>query len=334
MRILSASVSLFALSLALKACAAPDGAVADASSSATSARASSPIETFTSDAAGFDTHSHWIDTGREVVVFDAQFTPELAKQLIARIHEKTKSPIAYVVVTHPNPDKFNGAPAFQAIGAKVIASKATAAAIPGVHAYKKGYFVNVAKSFTDATYPAQATIDVTFEKDFTLPLQGSTQIQLHELAHRGVSSTQTVAITKDALVVGDLVHHEAHAWLEGGIVDGKPAPDLVSWKAALDELTTLAKSSDAKVYGGRGEVANVSDAVRAQKAYLDGMESLIAKYVAELGPKKSELAGADAGKHYEEIAARAAATFPGYAYPYLVEYGAYGLIGQIAAASK
>ena len=334
MRILTASVSLFALSLALQACAAPEATVADASSSATSARASSTVETFTSDTAGFDTHSHWIDTGREVVVFDAQFTPELAEQLIARIREKTKSPITWVVVTHPNPDKFNGAPAFQAIGAKVVASKATAAAIPGVHAYKKGYFVNVAKSFTDATYPAQATIDVTFEKDYTLPLAGSTQIKLHELAHRGVSSTQTVAITKDALLVGDLVHHDAHAWLEGGIVDGKPAPDLASWKAALDELGALAASPETKVYGGRGEVATVTDAVRAQKAYLDGMQSLISTYVAELGPKKSELSGPDAGTHYKAIATRAAAAFPTYAHPYLVEYGAYGLVGQIASASK
>ena len=30
------------------------------------------LATFTSDAAGFDTHSYWLDTGSEVVVFDAQ----------------------------------------------------------------------------------------------------------------------------------------------------------------------------------------------------------------------------------------------------------------------
>ena len=73
---------------------------------------------FTSDAAGFDTHSFWLDTGREVVVFDAQFTEELAGKLIAEIRSKTPHPIRFVVVTHPNPDKFNGAAAFQAIGAR------------------------------------------------------------------------------------------------------------------------------------------------------------------------------------------------------------------------
>ena len=40
--------------------------------------------TFTSDAAGFDTHSFWLDTGSEVVVFDAQFTEELVNQVAAR----------------------------------------------------------------------------------------------------------------------------------------------------------------------------------------------------------------------------------------------------------
>lgn len=329
MRTATLSIALLAFVLGTSACADPQVPTADSSASATS-NAARAVETFTSDAAGFDTHSYWIDTGREVVVFDAQFTTDLANEVIAQIREKTKSPIRYVVVTHPNPDKFNGAPAFQAIGAKVVASKSTAAAIPGVHAYKKGYFVNVAKSFTDATYPAQATIDTTFEKDLSLPLEGDTKVELHELAHRGVSSTQTVAIVRklDAVIVGDLVHHQAHAWLEGGIVDGKPAPDLESWKAALDELSGLEVGT---VYGGRGPSAKVEEAVRDEKAYLDAMNALVTKYVAELGPKKSELAGPEAGTHYKAIAARAARAFPGYAYPYLVEYGAYGLVSQVAA---
>jgi hypothetical protein len=55
--------------------------------------------TFTSDAAGFDSQSCWLDTGREVVVFDAQFTEELAGKLIAEIRGKTPHSIRFVVVT-------------------------------------------------------------------------------------------------------------------------------------------------------------------------------------------------------------------------------------------
>lgn len=286
------------------------------------------LGTFTSGAAGFDTHSFYLDTGKEVVVFDAQFTPDLAKELIAEIQKKTASPIKYVVVTHPNPDKFNGAPEFQKIGAKVVASEATAAAIPAVHAYKKYYFVNIAKTFTEESYPAEAKVDVTFAGDLELPLEAG-KVELHQLAASGVSTTQTVAWipAQKALVVGDLVHHGAHAWLEGGIVDGKATPDLASWKKALGELSEY---EGATVLGGRGESAPVGEAVKAQIEYLDGMEKLVKEYVDGLGDAKPELATEKAGEHYKKIAQLAAERFPEYDLSYMVEYGVYGLVNQIA----
>ncbi len=319
----------------LGACADAQAPTVASTSNITSpdAAGSAALETFTSDANAFDTHSFWVDTGREVVVFDAQFTPEWAKRLIDDIHAKTSSPIRWVVVTHPNPDKFNGASAFQAIGAKVIASKTTAKAIPGVHAYKKGYFVNVAKSFTDETYPAEAKIDVTFEGDYDLPLDSTTtKISLHELKHRGVSSTQTVAFIPrlSALVVGDLVHHNAHAWLEGGIVDGKPVPDLASWKLALGEIAT--KYDGATVFGGRGDAAKVDVAVKAEQAYLAKLNAIVTTYVRNLGKNASqELSGPNAGAHYKAIATAAAQAYPDYALAYMIEYGVYGLAMQAAA---
>lgn len=321
-------VTLAVLSLPFSAAACAD-APSTAPATSSTAIVPAPIRTFTSDAAAFDTHSFWVDTGREVVVFDAQFTPDLANKLIAEIRAKTESPIKFVVVTHPNPDKFNGAPAFQAVGAKIVASESTARAIPGVHAYKKGYFVNVAKSFSDATYPKEATVDITFHGDYELPLEGATKVKLHELAHRGVSSTQTVAFLprENALFVGDLVHVKAHAWLEGGIVDGKPVPDLPSWKAALDELSVY---EGATVYGGRGDCASASEAVAAEKAYLDQMGRLVTTYVAALPSAKTELSGPKAGDHYKAITTLATKAFPDYALPYMIEYGVYGLALQVA----
>lgn len=290
---------------------------------------SESITTFTSDAAGFDTHSFYYDTGKEVVVFDAQFTPELAKALIADIQKKTTSPIKYVVITHPNPDKFNGAAELQKIGAKVVASAATAAAIPAVHAYKKYYWVNVAKAFTEETYPAEASVDITFDGDLELTLEGGAAVELHELSSSGVSSTQTVAYvpSQKALFVGDLVHHGAHAWLEGGIVDGAPQPDLPAWKEALGELL---EHEGATVFGGRGESAPVADAVAAQTEYLDGMEQLVTDYVNGLGAQQSELSGEKAGEHYANIADLAAKRFPQHQLVYMVEYGVYGLVNQVA----
>jgi glyoxylase-like metal-dependent hydrolase (beta-lactamase superfamily II) len=288
-----------------------------------------PVGVYTSDASGFDTHSFFYDTGAEVIVFDAQFTEAEAEKVLSAIRAKTSNPIRYVVVTHPNPDKFNGVGVFQREGAKVVASESTAAAIPAVHAYKKYYWVQVAQAFTEQTYPAQATVDITFRGTYTLPLEGEAQVELTELRNPGVATTQTVAYLprRQALIVGDLVHYRAHAWLEGGIRDGKAAPDLAGWKAALEELKAW---PGATVYGGRGESAPVEQAVAEQRRYLEGMESLVLGYAAELGSRKAELCGAEAPGHYQVLQQRAASAFPDYALPYMVGYGVYGLVNQLA----
>lgn len=285
---------------------------------------------FTSDAAGFDTHSYYLATSSEVVVFDAQFTEAHAEALLAQIRSETDAPITKVVVTHPNPDKFNGAAVFQREGAEVIASSATAAAIAGVHAYKKYYFVDLTGMFTEETYPAEATVDTTFDGRLEVVLGSGATLELVELEHSGVSSTQTVAWIPGvgALLVGDLVHHGAHAWLEGGIVDGQPAPDLAQWRDALTELLTF---EGATVYGGRGESAPVAEAVSAQQAYLESMEALVSDYLSELEDPAAALASDAAPEHFAAITERASAAHPDRGLSYLVEFGVYGLAGHIAA---
>ena len=130
------------------------------------------------------------------------------------------------------------------------------------------------------------------------------------------------------LIVGDLVHHKAHAWLEGPVREGRPSPDLEAWKRALDEL--LAYGPDAVVYGGRGEAGPAAQGVAEQKRYLDAMRELVGGYVQELGAAKGELCAGDASAHYREIARRAGARFPDYALAYMIEYGVYGLAQQLA----
>jgi glyoxylase-like metal-dependent hydrolase (beta-lactamase superfamily II) len=283
----------------------------------------------TSDANGFDTHSFFYDTGAEVVVFDAQFTAAEAEKVLAVIRAKTSYPIRYLVITHPNPDKFNGAAVFQREGAMVAASEATAAAIPAAHAYKKYYWTQVAKAFTEETYPAQATVDVTFRSTYALPLEGGARVKLTELKHPGVAVTQTVAWVpgRKALIVGDLVHHKAHAWLEGGIREGRTVVDIAGWKSALDELSAW---PEATVYGGRGDSAPVAEAIAEQQRYLDGMVALVNHYAEELGSRKGELCGDAAAPHYTELQRRAAAAFPDYPLPYMVGYGVYGLVNHLA----
>ncbi len=285
------------------------------------------VHTWTSGAAGFDTHSHWVDTGAEVVVFDAQFTPALARELIADIQAETDSPIAAVVITHPNPDKFLGAPAFQELGAEVVASAATAAALAGVHAHKQAYFVG-AGMFTAESFPALPAVDRTFTGALTL--ETAVPVRLVELAQGGVTTTQTVGIVGDHLFAGDLTAGRAHAWLEGGIVDGAPAPDLAAWDASLVELGGLAPDT-AWLHPGRGEALPLATAVAEQRAYLATADAVVAEHVAQLDDPLAALMGPEAGAHMAAITAALASRYPEHTLAYLVSYGVYGLALDHAA---
>ena len=284
---------------------------------------------FKSGPEGFDTRTFFYEGESEVIAFDAQFTPALAEQAIKKLRAYTDKPISWLVITHPNPDKFNGASVFRAAGAKVISSAATAAAIPNVHSYKEYFFVQVAKMFNPGEYPQPVPVDQTFTGETSIVLRGGERIQLKELSHPGVSSTQTVAYigNSNTLIVGDLVHYKAHAWLEGGIVNGKPMPTIDGWISDLEELASL-YPQDAITLGGRGITTDLKSAVNAQTTYLQEAIKLVRGDLADLGSKAAEFNGPNAAAMYKDLAARFQAQFSDYTLSYMIEYGAYGLVQQ------
>jgi glyoxylase-like metal-dependent hydrolase (beta-lactamase superfamily II) len=285
------------------------------------------LSTFDSGETGFFTRTYFYDTGQEAVAFDAQFTPALAEAAIADFRTHSDSPLRALVLTHPNPDKFNGASAFQADGATVIASEATTNAMPDVHAYKQAYFVSTGM-FTEETYPAQAHVDESFSDTLTLHLGEGQTVELTQLGQPGVSSTQTVAYLSElnALIVGDLVHHKMHAWLEGGIIDGQATPAIEGWIADLRELETRYGALEPTVYGGRGEPAPLSEAVTAQIAYLTRADQIVSNYVAGLGDRATALDGAEASEHYAAIQREMERAYPDYAFPDMIGFSVYGLV--------
>lgn len=291
------------------------------------------LHVFTSDANGFNTHSVWYDDGQEVTVFDTQFTPQFAKLLIDDIRKETVSLITRVVITHPNPDKFNGLAAFHEIGAESIASEKTTADMPGVDEYKRHFLVNVAKIFNAEDYPALQTVDTTFSGEMKIVLKSGETISLFELP-AGISSTQTVAridATGD-LIVGDLIHSNTHAWLEGGIVNGQPVPEIDSWKAVLATLRTLGAGN---AYGGRGDFLPIGEAVDQQTAYLTRAVEIVDDYIESLGDQKSELSDTEKqAEHYAAIQARFVEVFPGYGQPELIGFSIYGLVQRRLAAAS
>ncbi|MBC7799572.1 MAG: MBL fold metallo-hydrolase [Gemmatimonadaceae bacterium] len=286
------------------------------------------LHVFTSDAPGFNTHSVWYDDGQEVTVVDAQFTLAAAQALLADIKQKSKSPVTRIVVTHPNSDKFNGLSVFHAEGAESIASEKTARDIPGADAYKRYFWINIAKAFTEETYPKVEPITATYSGEKVITLKSGETITLIELPHPGISTNQTVVRIDQSgdLIVGDLVHANNHAWLEGGIVEGKPVAAIDGWKADLAELPKLGRG---KVYGGRGDFLPVDEAVAQQTAYLDKADEIVERYVEALGDRASELSDSTKqAAHYAAIQAEFVRAFPDYAFPDLVGYSVYGLVQQ------
>ena len=169
-------------------------------------------------------------------------------------------------------------------------------------------------------------IKTTFKGKEVIKLKSGETINLIELPKPGISSTQTVVrIDKSGdLIVGDLAHTRHHTWLEGGIVDGKPTPDLAGWKADLKVLPTLGKG---KVYGGRGDFVPVKEAVAQEVAYLEKADQLVDGYLKALCPRVSELNDSEKkGAHFAAIQAEFVKAFPDYAFPDMVGYSVYGLV--------
>ncbi|HET9644034.1 MAG TPA: MBL fold metallo-hydrolase [Burkholderiaceae bacterium] len=284
---------------------------------------------FTSGDNGFDTHTFYYDDGQEVTVVDTQFVPELTKAMVEQIRKETKSPITRVIVTHPNPDKFNGLSYLHSIGAKSVGSAATARAMPEVHKYKKNFFVNAAKMFTESSYPQFENIQQTFTGKEVIKLKSGETLTLVELKNPGVTSDQVVVRIDSTgdLLVGDLISHNAHAWLEGAIVNGKPHTNLEQWRAALLELPPLSASKpQAKAYGGRGDFVTVKQAVDDQRKYLEQANSIVDSYIQSVADKRALVDPATASGHAEGITKKMSEAFPTYSAPYLVRYSVYGLI--------
>lgn len=290
---------------------------------------------FTSDDKGFDTHTFYYDDGHEVVIIDTQFVPALTQKMVEQIRRTTRSPISRVVVTHANPDKFNGLAWLHAQGVRSISSRAVADDIPAVHAYKTRFWVETMNAFKPTDYPKLDNVQETFEGQSTqIKLKSGETLSLFALKNPGVASHQVV-VRVDAtgdLIVGDLVHHKAHAWLEGGLKDDRPVPSIEGWMAALDELPKLSAGYEgAKIYGGRGEFARVQDAVNAQKAYLTGVDKVTRNYLASAqscsteddSPPKADARNTDLAQYIS-------AAFPEYKLSYMVRYSVYGLADELA----
>ena len=286
---------------------------------------------FKSDPSGFDTKTYFYVTDKEVVVIDAQLTPALAEESLFYLRKFTTKPITKLIITHPNPDKYNGASVFKKLGAEVISSQATADAIPEVHKFKKKYFVDVAKLFTNENYPTPIPVDVTFNTpEKKLTLKDNDTLILRTLRAPGVSTTQTVVYSPklNSLFVGDLIHYKTHAWLEGGILMGRATPSITGWIKNLQELLKTYPTNP-KVYGGRGNLATLKTAASEQIIYLTKALKITKELITKKRLTAKDLNTDKMKSFYVDLEAKFKKEFPNHSLLYLIQYGSYGVAEDI-----
>jgi glyoxylase-like metal-dependent hydrolase (beta-lactamase superfamily II) len=220
------------------------------------------VGVYTSPARTFTTASNWLVGPSGTLLIDTQFLPAeglLAARAAAAAGGKT---VSHALVLHPNPDKFNGTAALQAQGVAVFTSAQVAAAIPGVHQIRLGWFADDYKP----DYPALAAQPRVFGASTQLVNWGGLTLQLHTLGP-GCSAAHVVAQVNtkqgSAVFVGDLVNPNNHAWLELGRID--------DWLQRLAEIQALQPTH---VYPGRGQPGG-PELLAQQAAYLRFVQNLV-----------------------------------------------------------
>ncbi len=199
-----------------------------------------------------------------VMVLDAQATPIMARDVIAKIRTVTDKPIRHVVLTHYHAVRVLGASAYGA--ANVIASQDTYDLIVerGAEDYQSEFerfprLFQAVDSIPGLTWP-----NVVFRDALTLWL-GKTEVRLLQLG-RGHTKGDTVAWlpAEGVLFSGDLVEYGATPYTGDAY--------LTDWPATLDQIAALKPRA---LVPGRGNAlttpAAVADALSGTRAFVTKM---------------------------------------------------------------
>jgi glyoxylase-like metal-dependent hydrolase (beta-lactamase superfamily II) len=199
-----------------------------------------------------------------VMVIDAQATPSMADDVIARIAKITAKPVKYVLLTHYHAARTLGASAFK--GAEILASDATRHLI--VERGKQDMDSEISR-FPRLFRSVEAIPGLTWPT-MTFPDQASVWLGRREVriihVGRGHTAGDVVAIVPDAGVVfsGDLVEHKSACYCGDA--------HFIDWLATLDHLAELQASA---LVPGRGAALKTPETVK------DGI-SVTADFVSTL----------------------------------------------------
>ncbi len=186
-----------------------------------------------------------------VMVIDAQATPAIAGDLIARIAKVTDKPIKYVLLTHYHAVRALGASAFK--GAEILASDTTRGLI--TERGREDMESEVAR-FPRLFRGADAIPGLTWPT-FTFPDEisiwlGRREVRIMHIG-RGHTAGDLIAVVPDAGVVfaGDLVEYKSACYCGDA--------HFTDWSQTLDNLSEMQANA---LLPGRGAALSTPEMVR------------------------------------------------------------------------
>ena len=209
------------------------------------------------------------------MVVDAQATPLMAKDVIARVRTVTDKPIKYVLLSHYHAVRVLGASAFNA--SEILASEATRKLIiergEQDKASEIGRFPRLFRGLESV--PAGLTWPtLTFKDGITLWL-GKRRVDIVQIG-RGHTAGDTIAWVPDAGVMfsGDLVEYHSACYCGDA--------HFTDWPGTLDRIAAYKPKA---LVPGRGDALvgdkMVGDAISGTRAFLSTLYGTAQQAVAE-----------------------------------------------------
>ena len=186
-----------------------------------------------------------------VMVIDAQATPAMASELIARVAKVTDKPIKYVLLTHYHAVRVLGASAFK--GAEILASDTTRGLIAERGKQdmdsEVGRFPRLFRNLESV--PGLTWPTLTFPDQVSVWL-GRREVRIMHIG-RGHTAGDVVAVVPDAGVVfsGDLVEYKSACYCGDA--------HFTDWPSTLDNLAELQATA---LMPGRGAALTTPEMVK------------------------------------------------------------------------
>ena len=207
------------------------------------------IHTYIASPEGFLSNSYIIEVENNLIVIDAQFSPQEA-QNVAKVIESSGKRLSRIVITHPHPDHYYG---LEVLGAKYNEAEILGGPLTVDEVRKSLKF-----------WADKEAVGNTFGPTRVLPVNSTTMNDIgaqYIVLNDGESIENTIIFipSRKILFVGDLASNGIHMWLAEGRLD--------NWLAQLKFVRSL--GTFFAIYPGHGPVGGMVLLEEAEKYLTD-----------------------------------------------------------------